>query len=266
MRKTLILLLIVFVLIVSSVAVATAGPTIDGILKRKELIVGTSATYPPLTFKTKDGRIQGLDIDLARSIADAMSVKLRVEVIPFDELIPALENKRIDMILSCMTITQERNLRIAYPGPYFFSGQSLLTTKDVADGIEGPEDVDNPDFSIALPQGTTTEKMARERFPKATFTTVKSTDEALALLKAKSVKALMADYPYTVVMAIRFRNQGFVSKPPFNKEPIGIGIRQDDPLLMNWLDNFINMIRGDGSLDRLMQRWLIDPAWIADLP
>jgi len=266
MRKTLVRLLIAFALVFSFAAVAAAGPTINGILKRKELVVGTSATYPPLTFKTKDGRIQGLEVDLARVIAKAMNVKLRVEVIPFDELIPALEKKRIDMILSCMTMTQERNLRIAYVGPYFFSGQSLLMTKDVADGIDGPEDVDNPDFSIALPRETTTEKLARDRFPKATFVTVKSTDEAVVLLKAKSVKALMADYPYAVVMAIRYRDQGFVSKPPFNREHIGVGIRQDDLLLMNWLDNFIYMIKNDGSLDRLMQHWLKDASWIADLP
>lgn len=77
-------------------------------------------------------------MDLARAVAGAMEVRLRVEVIPFDELIPALEKGRIDMIISSMTITAERNLRVAFVGPYFISGQSILTTKTAAMDINSP--------------------------------------------------------------------------------------------------------------------------------
>lgn len=85
-----------------------------------------------MAFKAKDGSLKGLDIDLSRLIASSMHVKLRIVEMPFDKLISALEKGKIDMILSCMTITPQRNMRVVYVGPYFISGQSIMTTKDVA--------------------------------------------------------------------------------------------------------------------------------------
>jgi polar amino acid transport system substrate-binding protein len=254
------------VIVLCFAAVASAGPTIDGIMKKKVLVIGTSASYPPLSFKTKTGKVQGLDIDLAQAMASAMGVKLRIEVIPFDELIPALEKGKIDMILSCMTITPDRNLRVAYVGPYFLSGQSILTTKDIALNINGPADVNDPKFSIAVPRGTTTERIAKKLLPNAKLVITKSTDEALDLLKSKSVKAMMSDYPYVLVEAFRYKDKGFVANQPFSAEPIGIGVRQDDALLINWIGNFLNMLKGDGILNLLTQRWVYDSSWIADLP
>lgn len=69
-----------------------------------------------------------------------------------------------------------------------------------------------------------------------------------------------------MVEAFRYKDRGFVANQPFSAEPIGIGVRQDDPLLINWLGNFLNMLKGDGILNLLTQRWINDPSRIADLP
>ncbi|GAB6271708.1 MAG: hypothetical protein STSR0003_15520 [Smithella sp.] len=57
-----------------------------------------------------------------------------------------------------------------------------------------------------------------------------------------------------------------MANPPFSYEPIGIAIRQDDPLLTNLLQNMLILLKGDGLLDAMAQRWFNDTAWIADLP
>lgn len=265
MRKALFKMTMVLLLLVCFVSFAFAGPTIDSILKKKELVVGTSS-LPPMAFKAKDGDIKGLDIDLSQLIAAAMNVKLRVEMMPFDQLIPALESGKIDMILSCMTITPERNLRVVYVGPYFMSGQSILTTKDIAININSVDDINKPDFSIAVPKGTTTERIAKVVLPKAKLVVVRSTEDTLELLRKKKVKALMADYPYTSVTSFKYKDKGFVANPPCNAEPIGIAIRQDDPLLTNFLQNMLVNLKASGLLDDMTKRWFSDPAWITDLP
>jgi len=266
MRKSLYKLITVLFLVLCFASVAAAGPTIDSILKKKELVVGTSANLPPLTFKAKDGTIKGFDMDVSRMIAAAMDVKLRVEVMPFNDLIPALESGKIDMILSCMTITPDRNLRVLYVGPYFVSGQSILTTKDVAININSVDDINKSDFSISVPKGTTTEKIAKLMLPKAKLVIAGSTDEAFDMLRKKKVKAMMADYPYTSVTSFKYQDKGFVANPPFSVEPIGIAIRPDDPLLTNFLENFLFLVKGDGMLDAASKRWFADPSWISELP
>ncbi len=243
-----------------------AASGIDRILKKKELVVGTSGTYPPLTFKAKDGKIYGFDADLAKAVADAMGVKLRMAVIPFDELIPSLLKGKVDLILSCMTATPERNLRVAFVGPYFVSGQSILTTKDVAESIKTPADINRPDFSIAVPKGTTTEAIARGILPKADIKVVKSTGDALELLKNQKVMAVMADYPFVAVESFRYQDRGFVANPPFTVEPIGIAVRPDDTHMINFLSNLLAQMRTAGQLDTLTKRWFTDTAWMEKLP
>ncbi|PKN18550.1 MAG: hypothetical protein CVU71_13805 [Deltaproteobacteria bacterium HGW-Deltaproteobacteria-6] len=266
MKKSQFKVIMVLFLLLSLASFASAGPTIDKILKKKELVVGTSANLPPMAFKAKDGSLKGLDIDLSRLIASAMHVKLRIVEMPFDKLIPALEKGKIDMILSCMTITPERNLKVIYVGPYFMSGQSILTTKDIADKIIGLADINKSDFTIAVPKGTTTEKIAKLMLPKAKLVIAGSTEETLDLLRKKKVMALMADYPYTSVESMRYRDKDFVANPPFSIEPIGIAIREGDPLLTNFLQNTLMLLKGEGLLDKMTQRWFTDPSWIDDLP
>ncbi len=266
MKKAVFVLAVMLAVTFSFASMATAGPAIDQILKNQELVVGTSASYPPLTFKAKNGKVYGLDMDLAQAIAASMGVKLRTEIIPFDELLPALEKGKIDMIISSMTITPQRNLRVAYVGPYFISGQSILTTKAEALNINSAADVNKPEFSISVPRGTTTEQIAKKLLPKANIIVVKNTDEALKLVLNKKAKAMMADFPYVTVEAFRNKDKGLVANPPFSMEPLGIAIRQDDPLFLNFLENLLNMLRGDGLLTAMTQRWFTDSSWIAELP
>ena len=88
---------------------ARYSPVLDRIQGKKELVVGTAASMPPFNMTTKDGKIVGLEIDLAQIIAGAMQVKLTLKTIPFNDLLSALEGGQVDMILSSMTITPGRN-------------------------------------------------------------------------------------------------------------------------------------------------------------
>ena len=113
----------------TSTTAATPASTLDRILLVGELRVGMSGDMPPLNMTTKEDKLIGLDADLAGIIAKAMGVRLKLEKIPFNELLPALEVGRIDMIISNMTITPERNLKADFVGPYFVSGKGLLTKR-----------------------------------------------------------------------------------------------------------------------------------------
>ena len=89
-------------------------------------MVGISGDQPPLNGTTKEGRIIGLDADLANTIASGMDVKVRFSKMPFSDLLPALQAGKVDMVISGMTMTLDRNTKVAYIGPYLVSGKGIL--------------------------------------------------------------------------------------------------------------------------------------------
>src|SRR5512143_632202 len=90
---------------------ASSSPVMDRILSRGEVKVGMSGDMAPMNMLTKEDKVIGLDADLATMIAEAMGVKLSIQKIPFADLLPALEAGSIDMIISNMTMTPDRNLK-----------------------------------------------------------------------------------------------------------------------------------------------------------
>jgi polar amino acid transport system substrate-binding protein len=98
-------------------ASASTSPVIDRILQRGELVVGMAGNMPPMNMTTKEGELIGYEVDLARNMAAAMGVGTKIEVMRFAELLPALQSGKIDLILSNMTITPGRNLKVAFVGP-----------------------------------------------------------------------------------------------------------------------------------------------------
>ncbi|HIG72173.1 MAG TPA: transporter substrate-binding domain-containing protein, partial [Myxococcales bacterium] len=81
------------------------------ILESGELRVGMSGTQPPLNMKNGKGELIGLDVDLARALAEAMDLTLVLVEMPFADLLSSLEASRIDLIISSLTITPARNAR-----------------------------------------------------------------------------------------------------------------------------------------------------------
>ena len=103
--------------------------TLEQILKSGELRVGFEAGYMPFEMTDKKGRFVGLDIDMAKEMAKAMGVKFVPVNTAWDGIIPALLTKKFDIIMSGMTITQERNLKINFCDPYIVVGQTILLNK-----------------------------------------------------------------------------------------------------------------------------------------
>lgn len=275
MKKTgVIMFLILVMALFSACAQMTAtgvsqrsAPTLDRILERGELVVGTSGEQPPLTVKNKGGKIIGLDADLARYMANAMEVGLRFEVMPFPELIPSLVAGKVDMILSGMTITPKRNLKVAFVGPYYISGKGILTKTQTVASLKEASSMNRPDFTLAALKNSTSQLFAEKAVPRAKLVTPNSMDEAVDMVIRGEVDAMVADYPVCAVSAFRHREKGLaVGEVRFTVEPLGIVLPANDPLLVNWVDNFLQVLEGTGTLTKLHERWFKDGSWLKELP
>ncbi len=244
-----------------------ASPTLERIVSRGELIVGTAASMPPLNMTTKDGKIIGIEPDIATFIAGGMGVKLTLKPMAFHKLLPALEAGEVDIIMSNMTITGKRNLKVAFVGPYFISGKSILT-KDIAfASIENGTELNKPEISLAALKGSTSQQVIETLLPKAKLVATNTYDDAVKLVIDRKVNALVADYPICLISTFRYPEEELSTMlKPFTFEPIGIAAPANDPLLVNWLNNFLISFKGSGELKKVTNYWLNNDEWVKRLP
>jgi len=265
MRKTVVLVL-VSALLLMAVNIAVAGKAMDSILDKGELVVGITGTQPPLNATNKDGKIIGYEADIANLLAMNMGVKIRFASMPFAELLPALKADKVDMVLSSMTMTLERNLNVAFVGPYYISGKGILTKAQSIGAMQQAAGLNKPEFKIAALENSTSQTFVQQTAPKAELVSTKSYDEAIDMLLKDKIDAIIADYPYCAFTAFRYQDKGLVAgQSKFTVEPLGIAI-QEDTLLINWLGNFLNMFKSSGQSKILNKKWFQDGSWIKELP
>ena len=248
-------------------ASASASPVIDRILQRGELVVGMAGNMPPLNMTTKEGELIGYEVDLARAMAGAMGVRAKLKVMPFAELLSALQSGKIDLILSNMTITPGRNLKVAFVGPYFTSGKAFLTKIKTIALAGDAADIDGKKTKLVALKGSTSQAFVEKIIPDATLITAKDYDEAVDMVLQDKVHAMVADYPICVVSVFRHPDKGLLSVvTTLTYEPIGVGVPAGDPLLVNWVENFMGIAEKTGLLEELKRKWLLNADWLNRLP
>jgi len=250
-----------------TVSGASPSPTINRVVARGELIVGTTGSMPPLNMTTRDGDLIGLDIDLARVIAAAMEVELVAKTMPFADLLPALEAGKVDIVISGMTITPSRNRKWAFVGPYFVSGKSIVAKRAAVASVKKPTDLNVPEMTLAALNGSTSAAFVEKLLPRAKLVTVKDYDEGVSLVLEDRVSALVADQPICQVSVLRHKDRGLVTlKDTLSYEPLGVALPPNDPLLVNWVQNVLSGFTASGELDQLRKRWFEETDWLAKLP
>ena len=248
-------------------ASASASPVIDRILQRGELVVGMAGNMPPMNMTTKEGELIGYEVDLAKNMAASMGVKAKFSVMLFAELLPALQSGKIDLILSNMTITPARNLKVAFVGPYFTSGKAFLTKIKTIALADEAADIDAKNTKLVALKGSTSQAFVEKAIPDATLVTANDYDEAVKMVLEDKVHAMVADYPICVVSVFRYPDQGLLSVvTTLTYEPIGVGVQAGDPLLVNWVENFMGIAEETGLLQKLEEKWFQKADWLQLLP
>ena len=248
-------------------ASVSASPVIDRIQQRGKLVVGMTGNMPPLNMTTKEGELIGYEVDLARAMAGAMGVKAKFAEMPFADLLPALQSGKIDLVLSNMTITPGRNMKAAFVGPYFESGKAFLTKVKTIAMADDPEDIDAKKVKLVALKGSTSEAFVKKALPEATLTTAKDYDQAVNMVLTDKVHAMVADYPICVVSVFRYPDKGLLSVvTTLTYEPIGVGVPAGDPLLVNWVENFMGIAEKTGLLEAIQEKWFLKADWLHRLP
>src|SRR5262245_52336101 len=241
----------------SSRDASRAGSQLPRILAAGALRVGTAADLPPLGMRNKQGDLIGLEIDLVRRLGAAMNLKVEFVEKPFAELLPALERSEVDLVVAGLTITPERNARVAFAGPYFISGASILSLSPGLAQVEDPAALDAPERTFVALESSTNEAFIRKNMPRAKLVTVATNDAGVQMVLNKQADALIADLQVCTLAQWRNPDAGLQARlDPFTTEPLGIALPPDDPLLLNLVTNYLNTLENTGELAQLKARWL----------
>ena len=241
--------------------------TLEEIVKRGELRVGFEAGYLPFEMADKKGRFIGFDIDVAKEMAKAMGVKLNLVNTAWDGIIPALVTKKFDIIISGMTITQERNLKINFADPYIIVGQTILLNKKHEGKVTSYKDLNDPQYTLTSKLGTTGEQAIKRMIPKATYKSFEVESEAALEVLTGKADATIYDLPFCATfMAQQGAGKLIFLDTPFTFEPLAWAVRKGDPDFLNWLNNFLRQLKNDGRYDRIYNKWIKSTEWIKDVP
>ena len=275
MKKVKVIIMLIMALALVSGCVHTKQGTgsekavtvLDSISQKGVLVVGTAGSMPPFNMTTREGDVIGFEPDMAKLMAQEMGVKLKFEVMPFSELLPALEAGKVNLILSQMTMTGKRNMKVAFVGPYSISGKSFVTKIKWIASVKEASQVNSPKTTVVVLKGSTSEAFVKKNLPKAKFVQAMNYDDAVEMVLKGKVDAMIADYPICVLTILRNPDQGLISViTPLSYEPIGIALPGNDPLMVNWMENFLGTLGETGVLDLLKERWVNDNSWLKKLP
>jgi polar amino acid transport system substrate-binding protein len=245
-----------FLVITGVVHAADNSPVLSRIQKSGKMILGTSGTMPLMSEKTMTGEVIGYDIDMANALAESMGVELVTKIIPFNELIPALESGKVDIVLSNMTMTVERNMRVAFAGPYFVSGKCLVTKEESMATTDNTDDLKKADVTMAVIKDTTSENFVKELMPEVKRIAVADADAGTELVASGKANAMLTDFPICLSVMKRYPDSGFQSVVSLlTYEPISIALPANDPLFVNLAENFLVRAENVGLMLDLTKKW-----------
>ena len=231
-----------------------------------EMRIGTSGGQAPFSMTTRGGELVGLDVAIARILAQSMGVEPRFVALPFAQLLPALEAGDVDLVMSGLTITPERAEHAAFVGPYLTSGKALLTRSKTLAHAATAHDLDAPKLRFAALAGSTSEDFVRHSLPQAQLVLAPELDDAVAMVLDGRVDGLVADRETCSVAVLRHPGAGLLeSKATFTVEPLGIAVPLDDPRLAALVRTYLDALASRGVLEKSRAFWMTNPSWVKDI-
>ena len=238
---------------------APAGAGASATSPARVLIVGTDAAYAPFESQNEKGEIVGFDIDVVKAVAQKAGLEVKFVNTPWEGIFNALKQGDRDLLVSSITITDERKQTMDFTAPYFDAHQLIAVRSDSK--VARFDDLKT--LKVGVQTGTTGDE-AISRLQGKTSANIKrfeSTPLALSELGTGGIDAVVAD---NGVVVNYVRNNGgskfrTVNDPAFRPEQYGIAVRKGNAELLEKLDKGLAAIRADGSYDRIYARYLGAP-------
>lgn len=233
---------------------ASGGGADLGLQTPGTLTVGMNLQFEPQMY-LKNGEPAGYDVDMLNEMAKDLDLKLKIENLDFNGLIPGLQAKKFDIVSVGLAPNEERKKAIDFSRAYVPYDQIVA----VREGDTTPgtiEAFNKSGKTFAVLQGSTGEKLAKETFPKATVTGFSEQNAALLQVATKRADAsVLEGYLFAQYQKA---NPGQLQKAdfpePLNLEYGSYGITKGNTALTERIDQFICKVQNDGTMAKLYEK------------
>ncbi|MCI6553255.1 MAG: transporter substrate-binding domain-containing protein [Lachnospiraceae bacterium] len=222
---------------------------------QKTLVVAMELAYPPFETKDSSGNPTGISVDLAKAFGEYAGYEVKIENISWDGLIPSLQTGKADMVISSMTITEERKKTVDFSDPYANACLAILANKDA--GISSIEDLNESGRKVAVKTGSTGYLYAQNHLQNAEI--VALSDESACVTEVSQGKADGFLYDQLTVYR-NWKNHEDTTQAVFipfqDAEQWGIAVQKGNAGLLRELNSFIAEYRTEGGFGRLSEKYL----------
>ncbi len=225
------------------------------------LRVGVTCNYYPLIFKNKNREIAGLEVDFAYGLAAYLERTVQLVELNWDDLIPALRDNRIDIIMSGMSMTNARQIKIAFANPYYKSGQMVLVSKDPKFKLINDFDklfTQSITMDIGVIGDTTGEMFVRSAFPLAkSIVRFKDQRKAANALISGKIDAFVHDAPSILMIYAEYETKGLrIVMSLMTEEYLAWGMTKKNKNLQRKANQYLNMLKTENKLRPIVEKWM----------
>lgn len=255
-------LLVALSLILAGCGGAKADNHLEAIKQAGVIKVGTSADYPPFESVDENGNKVGFDIELMEEIAKRLGVKVEWVDMPFDSLIAAVQEGKIDASISAFNYTEERDQSIDFSIPYFTSEDAFTVAGGFTGQIVNAEDVAN--FKVGVQTGTTQDGwltdvlVADGALPEENLFRYDRVDQAMLDLKNGRIEVMMSDYIPAQALVKQLGGLEIVYHGVLSSGPVNIVIPNEDAELQQAVNQIIQQLQDEGFIDELAVKYFAE--------
>jgi polar amino acid transport system substrate-binding protein len=218
------------------------------------LRVGMELSYPPFEMTNTKGEPDGISVGIAQALAQFLKRDLKIENMSFDGLIPALKTGSIDIIISSLTVNDERKKSIDFSEPYVNTGLALLVPKNSS--IQNEKGLDQKNFQIAVKKGTTAQAWALKNLKQAKVLAFDKENSAVLEVIQSKANAFIYDQMSIYHHWKKNPEQTKALLQAFQKESWAIGVKKGNPELTKNINLFIEDFRKKKGFSDLADKFL----------
>ena len=261
MKRVLVFvsLLVAISLVLAGCGTPKAANHLDAIKQAGVIKVGTSADYPPFESVDASGNKVGFDIELMTEIAKRLGVDLEWVDMPFDSLIAAVQEGKIDASISAFNYSEERDQTVDFSDAYYTSEDAFTVADAFTGSIVNPEDV--AAYKVGVQTGTTQDGwltdtlVAGGKLAEENLFRYDRVDQAMMDLKNGRIDVMMSDYVPAQALVTQLGGLKIVYHGVLSTGPVNIVLPEGDKELTQAINEIIKQLQDEGFIDALAVKY-----------